>query len=336
MKHLSFSLVSIYSLNMAYKFYLKNDLDLSELYKTCHFCLEDMQEVNAHITIETLIKSLKLIKSHLKGGVSLSYELEKQLDFSDFGAFGFTLLAAPSLKEGLDLLVYGFSTMDPSFEFKYEKNDSDSIKFTIENPGYFKDFNEDILDLANLMLKKYIKNFTANIDLSKMNNKQINFSYSEKNKRITIINKALLLLPSKMSHIAFFKSNKKKFIKRSNQEKHLKGCVLSVNKIIRNNVKKGYKPCLNDIAGQLGTTPKTLSRLLKAHNTSFQACLDQVVCDLAINLIQEEYNTKEIAYSLGFQSIAGLNYLFIKKYGLTLNQLKESLNLSHNHTACRP
>lgn len=321
---------------MAYKFYLENELNLNELYNTCHFCLEDMQEVNAHITIETLIKSLNLVKSHLKQGVSLADELEKYLNFSDFGAFGFTLLAAPSLKEGLDLLINGFGVMDPSFEFKYEKINTETIKFTIENPGYFKELNDDILDLASLMLNKYIKCFTRSVELSIVSIQNTDISYSEKNTRYLFINEKTLKLPSIMSHPAFFNTNRKKFIKKSNQDKHLKGCVLSVNKIIRNHVKKGYKPCLNDISRQLGTTNKTLSRLLKAHNTSFQACLDQVICDLAINLIQEEYNIKEIAYSLGFQSIAGLNYLFIKKYGLTLNRLKDSLDLSQQHTRRSP
>ena len=318
---------------MAYKFYVENELDLNELFSACGCSYEEMQEENAHITIETLLKSLTLIKKHLKPEISLARELESQLNLSDFGAFSFTLLAAPSLKEGLELIINGFNIMDPSFEFNIKHHDSNNIIFSIENPGYFKEFNEEILDLSCLMLFKYVKCFISDKELINFRKLDNNDIIKSRNKREVVISNTLLKLVSVMTHPAFFYSNRNKIIKKSKQYKHLKGCVLSVNKIIRNHVKKGYKPCLNDISKQLGTTSKTLSRLLKAHNTSFQACLDQVICDLAINLIQEEYNTKEIAYSLGFQSIAGLNYLFIKRYGLTLNQLKASSNFPHQHTS---
>lgn len=324
MKHLSFSLISIYSLNIAYKFYLEQELDINELYRTCNFKLKDLQDENKEITVETFLNSLRLIQKHLKNEQKLSIVLDKHLSFSDFGGFGFTLLAAPSLKEGLDLVIQGFSIMDPSFEFKRVKINSSSFRFTVENPGNFKEFNDDILDLSLLMLKKYIRCFIGykeNIDIE-------NNLAKNKNSRSIIIENYLLELPSIMSHPAFFNSNKVRIIKKAQQYKKYQGCVLSVNKIIRHHINNGYKPSLTDISQHLGTTNKTLSRLLNSHNTSFQACLDQVLCDLAIKLVEEDYNTKEIAYTLGFQSIAGLNYLFIKKYGLTLNQLKKSLNLS--------
>ena len=328
MKHLSFNLISIYSLNIAHKFYLKYNLNLDELYHTCNISYQDLQDEHNQITVETFIKSIQLIKNHTLEDIDLAQELEKHLCFSDFGSFGFTLLAAPRLADGLDLLIQGFSIMEPNFEFKKTEKDNFNFELSIENPGSFKEFNEDILDLSILMLKKYVRCFFTNISEKEFNEKHIKHYQTNNNIRKITIDKELLSKPSVMSHPTFFKYNKIKILKKSKHYKNIVGCVLNVHKLIRYNLRKGHKPSLNDIAVQLGTSTKTLSRLLKSHDTSFQICLDQVICDEAINLIKAEFNTKEIAYTLGFQSIAGLNYLFIKKYGLTLNQLKGSLSFS--------
>lgn len=328
MKHLSFNLMSIYSLHIAYKFYLKYDLNLKELYHTCNISYQDLQDEHNQITVETFLKSIQLIKNHMPEDLSLAHELEKHLSFSDFGSFGFALLAAPSLADGLDLLIRGFAVMEPNFEFKCTDVDKQFIQFSVENLGSFKEFNEDILDLSILMLKKYIRCFFTNENEKDFNKTYIKDYQADCNNRRIHIDRVLLSKPSIMSHPTFFKNNKYKILKKSKHHKRILGCVLSVNKLIRYNLRKGHKPSLNEVSAQLGTTSKTLSRLLKSHNTSFQICLDQVICDEAINLIKAEFNTKEIAYTLGFQSIAGLNYLFIKKYGLTLNQLKGSLGFS--------
>ena len=333
MKHLSFNLISTYALKMAHDFYLKNNLNLDELYQTCNFSYKDLRNEHNQITIETLIKSLALIKSYLAPDEKLANILEENLNISDLGGFGFTLLSAPSLIEGLELIKNAFCILEPSFDFKIEKTNSEGIEFIIENPGTFREFNDDILDLSCLMLEKYIRFFKTDFHIIKTEPFIYKINKPNKYSRSIIIEKESLPLPSIMKHPTFFNKNRDKFLKKSNYYKNIKGCVLSVNKLIRNNIYKGKKPSLKDISDQLGTTTKTLSRLLKSHDTSFQNCLDQVICEFAINLIKKGYNTKEIAYTLGFQSIAGLNYLFIKKYDQTLNQLKESLELSNEHAS---
>ena len=333
MKHLSFNLISTYALKMAHDFYLKNNLNLNELYLACNFSYHDLDNEHNQITIETFLKSLSLIKHHIEVDTKLANVLEENLNLSDLGGFGFTLLSAPSLIEGLELIKNAFCILEPSFEFKLEKTNLKEIYFIIENPGTFKEFNDDILDLSCLMLEKYIRFFEPDFHMIKIDSFIDKINKPNKHSRTVKINNEILPLPSIMSHPAFFSKNRDKFLKKSDYYKNIRGCVLSVNKLIRNNIHKGKKPSLQDISDQLGTTTKTLSRLLKSHNTSFQHCLDQVICEFAINLTKKGYNTKEIAYTLGFQSIAGLNYLFIKKYDLTLNQLKEKLDLSIEHTS---
>lgn len=334
MKHISLSLISIYSLNIAYKFYCANNLNLNELFENCDFNLDKMKCEGTQIPVKTFLKSVTLIKKNLSDKQSLALILGEYIEISDFGTYGFTLLSAPTLNEGLLFMIEGFAYMDSTFELEWIDDGLYSIQINIKNSGQFEEFNEDILDLALLTLQKYISHFFDYSDVSANSHKT--FNAKKTNIRSLSIHKEQLKLVSKMSHIAFFNDNKKRILKEVSSFKKMNNCVFNVNRIIKNELLRGEKPNLNQISSLLGVTAKTLSRTLKVHNTNFQTCLDQVICDMAIKLLEDKHNTKEIAYLLGFQSIAGLNYLFIKKYGLTLNRLKDSLNLSHQHTSGSP
>lgn len=332
MKHISFSLISIYSLNIAYKFYKANNHNLNELFNTCHFSLEDMQDEGSQIPVQSFLTSIHLIAKHLEDKQDLVFVLENHLELSDFGTYGFTLLAAPSLSQGLHFMIEGLSYMDSIFEVEWLDKDPETIEILIKNMGQFNELNSVLLDLAALTLHKYISYFVNDLNPNSLIYQKNHFSRDTPYSRGITIDKSILKLSSHLTHLAFFKNNARRILKEVSQFKKTQGCVFNVKRIIRNEIIKGDKPNLSRVSSMLGMTAKTLSRLLKSHNTSFQFCLDQVICDMALKLIEENHNTKEIAYSLGFQSIAGLNYLFIKKYGLTLHQLKTQLNLTGHHT----
>jgi AraC-like DNA-binding protein len=77
-------------------------------------------------------------------------------------------------------------------------------------------------------------------------------------------------------------------------------------------------PSLNQLAGQLGTSPRTLQRRLASAGKGFSQVVDEVRHDLALtHLKNPTLGIAEIAFMLGFDEVASLHRAFRRWQGTT-------------------
>ena len=99
------------------------------------------------------------------------------------------------------------------------------------------------------------------------------------------------------------------------------GFVFAVADAIRHEL--SASPALSDVAAAFDTSPATLKRKLRKHNTSFQEVLDQVRRQLAIHLLTRCGKTsQEVARHLHFHDIRSFRRAFKRWTGLTPAALK--------------
>ena len=70
-------------------------------------------------------------------------------------------------------------------------------------------------------------------------------------------------------------------------------------------------PLLETISDELGISPSTLKRKLKAHNTNYQKCCDQARKRVSLNLINElGFNEEQVAEYLNFYDVSNFRRSF--------------------------
>ena len=324
MKHIDPDSIGTHSLKIAHNFYEKYSLNLNELYTECDFTLDDFKKHNGSINIDVFLKSMDLVYQNLPLGIKMEDELSDHLKLSDIGFFGFTLMSSPNLEQCLELIINGFAIMNPSFKFQRLDFNNEKVLFVIKNDNFFKHHQETILNLVVLVFLDLLELFVEDFNQLKSSGEIKALPYDKDDERIIKFPKRILLNESKMKNVNFFEFQKKQIISEINRYNKEEGFVEKIKGMIKELVSNGVKPKIQMIADKLGVSSKTLSRKLAGYGTSFQVCVDSVIYQSALELIKQGLTTKEIAFSLGFNSIAGLNYVFQKKTGMTIMQYKEA------------
>jgi AraC-like DNA-binding protein len=81
---------------------------------------------------------------------------------------------------------------------------------------------------------------------------------------------------------------------------------------------RGMRPGIEEVAGSLGTSPRTLQRRLSEEGTSYQRLLDEVRRSVARRLLSEtELDAGEIAFVLGFEELNSFTRAFQAWEGTT-------------------
>lgn len=81
--------------------------------------------------------------------------------------------------------------------------------------------------------------------------------------------------------------------------------------LIRAGLGRGEKPALDGIAGQLALGPRQLQNKLRQENCTYQALLDRVRKELALQYLHDPHMTVcEIAFLLGFSEQSAFNHAF--------------------------
>lgn len=81
---------------------------------------------------------------------------------------------------------------------------------------------------------------------------------------------------------------------------------------------RGRTPSLDEVAEQLGASPRTLRRRLEAEGTSFQQILDHHRRELSVRLLLEgTSNLHEVCFVLGFADGASFQRAFRRWYGMS-------------------
>lgn len=321
-KNISNAYLPIYSLNIAHEFYEVNNLPLEDLYKSCGFKFDDLKNEKSIVSVDDFLTSLDLIASHLSDDDKIEDELIKHIEIPDLGILGFTLISAPTLENALELIMNGASIAAPSFSFKrFDLNEKKMI-FTMNSNGMFKHYHDNILNFASMLFYKLMAFFVHDFARYQAEHK-IFFRENELRERVIAIPINMLKNKSNMKNLSFYHARKKEIlneVKRYNKEE---GLVEKVEDLIKEELSLGVKPQVQQISEKMGVSPKTLSRKLQDYGSNYQTCVHNMVYLTALDLIKQGLNTKEIAYSLGFSAISGLDYVFHKKTGMSVMQYKK-------------
>jgi len=313
---------------LAYNFFIQNQLDINILHKACDYNFDEINESETRIPFRTFLNSLRIIKQNININDSFPVELSKNIKLTDLGEFGFILLSAPTLEEGLNFIVENFKCITQTIEFELLEKNKDLLYLNIKCQHHYKELTSEFLEYLYINVKLYLSSFcNSPIPINKIRIK----NNQRKSDNISItISKRKLSRPSPMAQPIFFFSNKDKLSMYMKNINHCEDHILLLQDLIRASFHRGIKPTLSDISDQLGTTTKTIYRNLKSNNTNFQYQLDKITCELIKEEIQNGLELKEIAYALGFKSTEGLNYVFKKLNHVSINQYKNTLYNSKN------
>ncbi len=99
-----------------------------------------------------------------------------------------------------------------------------------------------------------------------------------------------------------------------------KNCARTIQALLTKNYKNGF-PSIEQLAGELNTTARTLQRKLKAEGYTFSQLIEQVKQDMAFQLLRtRKYNISEVAYMLGFSEPGSFTRTFRKWTGKSPRQ----------------
>lgn len=91
---------------------------------------------------------------------------------------------------------------------------------------------------------------------------------------------------------------------------------------ILNSKQTYYSPKLNEIAGMLNISPRTLQRKLKEEHTTYQDILEDHQVTMATQLLKHPgVKVKEVAFALGFNSLQSFSRAFKRKLGISPTRL---------------
>jgi AraC-like DNA-binding protein len=92
--------------------------------------------------------------------------------------------------------------------------------------------------------------------------------------------------------------------------------------VLANDVRN--RPSLVEVARELGLTPRTLQRRLKAESTTYRTVLDQARLELAGRALLQSAPTARVAESLGFSEPAAFQRAFKRWTGTTVRKYLQS------------
>lgn len=88
---------------------------------------------------------------------------------------------------------------------------------------------------------------------------------------------------------------------------------------------------LNDVAEEIGVSPRTVQRWLKDEKTNFKEQVAIVQKVLALNLLQDTtLNTAEISFLIGFSSVSSFYKAFKRWTGKTVLTYRHQMILKKN------
>lgn len=312
----------------------------------------DVLQSRAGITPELLQDPDKRIDSTI--AIRLMDEAEKLADDplfglyhgshfqpADMGLVGFLVLNAPTAKQALESYcrfqkIYGeglrIDTHVSGEKIEITFIPNPALDSTIRPTIYYSHMSAFIATI-NWLLSRKVKPLKVNIS-EKTPNKLIHInefkktygesiSFSAKNYSIIYAEKDFNanILTNNPELFLLFEHRAEKIAKQFGSQDNFKSIVAS-------NLLKtldGGNPCLETISSQLHKSKRTIQRLLKAENTSFQEVLNDVRQTSAKYYLETtSLNIDEITYLLGFSEASSFRKSFKKWTNTTPEQHRKN------------
>jgi len=328
----------IHTLAITYSFYLKNNHDTKQFFESCNITPGDFLNEQHKVPLNSFLISLRLLNKLKPENKSLLEIMNLYLPISGLGRFGFTLISAPTVNCGLEFLVDNSNVVIPTLIMKWIKPQNKNQKIIqLSSLNCHMEFENEILDVMCIKIIDYISLCCNEVQLlpTVYENMQKSEAIFVDNcvqikkagsLRQILIDLNVLNNNSPMAHSGFFHTNKNEIEVKSLKINSNNWYTTQTTRIINNKICSNIKPKLSSVAEELSVSPKTLSRMLKKEGGSFQLLIDNETCKQAKEYLSTKFTIKEITYLLGFKSIAGLNNVFIRNYGVSMSQYRKELS----------
>ena len=261
----------------------------------------------------------------------ISFRIMERFNMGVFGVAGYVILNSPSFIKAFENFV------------RFTNLHTNSYRLTLEQGQYVKLFFDRTLSLSyadRFNIEMYVLGFTFNI-LKLLPQKQwpleVHYEFdppknltcyeevfANKTKIYFNASRNMMVYDGALTHIPLLNVNEQLYDmldKMATESLHKitgEGDICRQVKLILSKRLKGNLPTLDEVAGQLNMSARTLQVKLKSEQKSFRELLDEVRRDIAItHLKAHTLNVSEIAYLLGFSQISSFSAAFKKWTGKT-------------------
>lgn len=319
-------------LNIVHQFLTEQNQDPDIIWDYCNVtpsCLTDELSV---VPLDSFLKSFELIEKYRNTDEPLSHIIQRLFPITYIGRFGYTVLAAPTVEDGLNVFFNYFHHATPLGACK-SVSDNNDLCFKMIDFDIFRQYEQVMIEVGLFVVQNYLllcnapiesiqfhlKNYGSDIHLAKWS--KYNICYQQDENKL-VIDKSNLAKHSPLFDVNIYQTNIKRFQHYEKQLGQLGSISKRVQELINVTLQLGPKPTLIQIAEQFSCSDRQLSRHLKSENNTFQKILDECIAQRAQILLLSDRPLKCIALELGFSSVAGLNKTFYRYYGISLKDFK--------------
>lgn len=264
------------------------------------------------------------------------FRFASKLDFPAYGVLGQALLSCDNARQAMILLVKYYPILSCGSELTYNKQGEDlslNIHRQIETNSRESIIKSELLvsTIINGMrtfLPDNGNKLSINFDYEKPAYHSLYAKYLVKSCTYStaqagiIIPASYLILPCPHSNPVMLNILTQQLDQIMISLQGPKSVAAKVRTLIT--AIPGSYPSVNEIAEKIGLSPRTLSRQLKEHNTTYQALVNQVKSQQAINYLQTTtLSIEQISERVGFGDSANFRRAFIDWTGMTPSKFRK-------------
>lgn len=267
----------------------------------------------------------------------LPFQVGQNIHLSAYGLYGFTLLCSPTVRDGFDLAVRYHRLATPLFSIDWKSHDDHFIwffpnEFRVTYPGALKQF---------LLAQQLSQHLTHVQDIARSDRKPLLIKIGHAAPAAAGLYEEQLGCPVQFSAEATeihydhsLLDDRPPLTNPVTLAMLREGCENLIGKIEDNSsttgqVKQhimerpGQFPTMEDVAGYLNLTPRTLRRRLADEGSTYSQVFDQVRRDLAERyLASGDFTVEDIAELLGFTDASNFRQSFKRWTGLAPTEFR--------------
>ncbi|MEJ2602832.1 MAG: AraC family transcriptional regulator ligand-binding domain-containing protein [Gammaproteobacteria bacterium] len=310
-----------------------------EILRAARIRAREIEGTDHYVPFAAVRRLLEAIDERLEPGWHL--EMTSRMDVAHHGPLGIAAITSPTLGDALAIMTkFGEIRAPFAWAEMRERRDSVQIRYHLrEQLGSLHHILMEIMQLSGLQVIRHIigrsgpelvwhlpaersslrAGFAAKFDGT------LRF---EGNRYTTTLPRGWLQAPCLLYDEAMHKVSLarceellQQVAERSALEVEVRQCVVTAG---------GRSPGLEEVAGRLNISRRTLIRRLKREGTSYRRILDEVHRSLAHEyLVSTRWAVAEIGYRLGYQDAANFGRAFRRWYGMAPGEYRRRSQLAH-------
>lgn len=310
------------------------DLDLSGTEEFLKLSPDELTESGYKLNAEVFRQMLLQIESNYQGERPFSLLIAEKFPITSHGALGLAILCAPNFQEAVALMQKYLMLFMPFFDVELTtQGETSALEFhSVIN---LEELTETLTEIVMGAFKSsrilFEKSFPTQVSFSHTPQADLKHYQSFWDCQILTAQPSnQIQFPTELLSMSLPTSNPEN-LKRLTGELEQKlleeSSELKVSRQVRNLLTAsvdGNFPSLDDIADQLNTSPRNLSRKLTKENTSYTALLNQVRRNIAESQLKiRDKPIKLVMEQVGFASESSFNRAFKDWTGKSPSQFRQ-------------